>query len=74
MSRTILLSMTEADVLAKCATNKVGVSAIEPLQDGGVRLVCMSTAGAEQIRGALKKHIIAGEATRQRHRPRHSTW
>jgi len=74
MSRTILLSMTEADVLAKCMAEKVGVSAIERLTSGGVRLVCMSTAGAEQIRKSLKSKLIAGEVIRERHRPRHSAW
>ena len=74
MSRAILLSMTEPDVLARCATEKVGVSAIERLQSGGVRLVCMSAAGADRIREALKGKLIAGEVIRERHRPRHTTW
>ena len=74
MSRTILLSMAEADVLARCRTEKVGVSAIEQLQSGGVRLVCMSTAGAELIRQTLKGKLIVGEVIRERHRPRHTTW
>lgn len=71
MSRMILLSMKEADVLARCATEKVGVSAIERLQSGGVRLVCMSTAGAELIREALKSKLIVGEVIRERHRLPH---
>jgi ABC-type transporter Mla MlaB component len=74
MSREILLSMTEAQVLAKCQAANVGVSTIEKLDSGGVRLVCMSTAGAELLRKTLKAHLIAGEVTRERHRPRHSTW
>ena len=47
MSRMLLLSMSERDAVAKCADAKVGVSAIEKLTSGGVRLVCMSSAGAE---------------------------
>lgn len=74
MSRAVLLSLTEAEVLAKCASAKVGVSAIETLHGGGVRLVCMSTAGAELIRQTLKSKLIVGEVTRQRYRPLHSTW
>ena len=74
MSRMILLSMKEADVLARCATEKVGVSAIERLQGGGVRLVCMSTAGAKLIREALKSKLIVGEVIRERHRPPHRGW
>jgi hypothetical protein len=74
VSRTVLLSMTEAEVVAKCTAEKVGVSAIERLHDGGVRLVCMSSAGAELIRKALKPKLIAGEVTRERYRPRRSSW
>lgn len=74
MSRTVLLSMTEAATLAKCADQKVGVSAIERLQSGGVRLVCMSSAGAELIRETLKDRIIVGRVVRERHRPRHCDW
>jgi hypothetical protein len=74
MSRMLLLSMTERDALAKCEAAKVGVSAIEQLHSGGVRLVCMSSAGAETMRKSLKKHLIHGEVVRERHRPRHSTW
>ena len=47
MSRMLLLSMSEREAVAKCEDAKVGVSAIERLHSGGVRLVCMSTAGAE---------------------------
>ena len=74
MSRTLLLSMTEADVLASCQRAKVGVSAVEKLHSGGVRLVCMSSAGAEQIRKTLKSSLIVGDVTRERIRPRHSAW
>jgi ABC-type transporter Mla MlaB component len=74
MSRAVLLSLTEAQVLAKCEAANVGVSAIEKLDSGGVRLVCTSAAGAEQIRRTLKAHLISGEVTRERNRPRHSTW
>jgi hypothetical protein len=74
MSRMLLLSMTERDAVAKCADAKVGVSAIERLTSGGVRLVCMSSAGAETMRKTLKKHLIQGEVVRERHRPRHTSW
>ena len=74
MSRMLLLSMTEREALAKCAEAKIGVSAIEPLQSGGVRLVCMSSAGAETLRKTLKKQLISGEVVRERHRPQHATW
>lgn len=74
MSRAINLSMDEADVLARCQSESVGVSAIERLPQGGVRLVCMSVDGAELIRRKLKSHIIKGEVIRQRHRPTRPLW
>jgi hypothetical protein len=74
MSRMLLLSMTERDAIAKCADAKVGVSAIEKLTSGGVRLVCMSSTGAETMRKTLKKQLISGEVVRERHRPRHNSW
>ena len=44
MSRMLLLSMTEREAIAKCAEAKVGVSAIESLASGGVR-ICFGIAG-----------------------------
>jgi hypothetical protein len=74
MSRAILLSLGEGEVIAHCLKTKVGVSAIEGLMGGGARLVCRSTAGAETIRETLKKHLIQGEAVRERHRPATPLW
>jgi hypothetical protein len=74
MSRVINLSMREADVVARCLTEHVGVSAIERLPLGGVRLVCMSMDGAELVRRKLKSHIIKGEVKRERQRPRRPLW
>lgn len=74
MTRAINLSMGEADVVSRCLTERVGVSAIERLPQGGVRLVCMSVDGAELIRRKLKSHIIKGDVTRERHRPRRPLW
>lgn len=70
MSRTINLSLDEREVRAKCLSAKVGVSAIERLPDGGVRLVCMSTDGAERLRRKLKAHVIKGDVVRSDYRPR----
>ena len=70
MTRAINLSLTEADVIARCSTAQVGVSAIERLPQGGVRLVCMSGYGAELIKRKLKSHIIKGDVTRERRAPR----
>lgn len=74
MSRAILLSLDEGQAIAQCLSAKVGVSAIESLVGGGVRLVCRSSAGAEIMRDTLKKHVMQGDAVRERHRPTTPLW
>jgi hypothetical protein len=74
VNRAILLSLDEGQVIAQCLKAKVGVSAIEGLVGGGVRLVCRSSAGAEIMRETLRKHLIEGNAVRERHRPRAPLW
>lgn len=74
MSRVVQLSLDEGVVVIRCLSEKVGVSAIERLPGGGVRLVCMSSDGAAKIRKKLKAYIINGEVARERHRPVTGTW
>lgn len=74
MSRTVFLDLDEGKVVARCLKEKVGVSALERLPSGGVRLVCMSGAGAERIRAALKGRLIGGDVARERHRPATPLW
>jgi hypothetical protein len=74
MSRVVQLSLDERTVVAKCAAENVGISAIETLPAGGVRLVCMSSVGAATIRRKLKTHLIDGEVTRELHRPVKPMW
>jgi hypothetical protein len=64
MSRAINLAMHEAGVKARCAESGLSISAIERLPSGGTRLVCMTSAGADQIRLRLGNHVI--EATMRR--------
>ena len=75
MSRTVYLDIDEGEVIARCLKDKVGISAIERLPRGGVRLVCMSGDGAERIRKALKTRLIEEDgAARERHRPSTPLW
>ena len=74
MSRALNLSMTTAQVDRHCRQNGIAISVLEPLPDGGVRLVCMSNYGAAQIRSKLKGHIIEGDVRRERFRPRSPLW
>jgi hypothetical protein len=64
MSRVVNLALSEAEARRQCDTRQVGVSAMECLPDGGVRLVCMSTDGAETIRKRLKSNVIKGDVRR----------
>jgi hypothetical protein len=74
VSRVVHLSLSEGEVVTRCLAEKVGVSAIERLPAGGVRLVCMSNEGAELIRRKLKRYLIGGDVTRERHRPITPLW
>jgi hypothetical protein len=61
--------MSEDQVRAKCLEADIGVSSLEPLVSGGVRLVCMSSSGAALIREKLKSRLIEGDVVRERRRP-----
>lgn len=74
MNRVVHLKLEEGVVVIRCLSEKVGVSAIERLPEGGVRLVCMSSDGAARIRRKLKAYVISGEVTRERHRPVKPLW
>jgi len=74
MSRVLLVALEERQVVAECLKENVGVSAIERLVGGGVRLVCMSSDGAAKMTRKFKAHLIDGVATRERHRPATPLW
>lgn len=74
MSRALLINLNEKQVVAKCAAEGVGISAIEALASGGTRLVCMSRDGAGTMTRAFKNHLIIGEVVRTRHRPNKPLW
>ena len=67
MSRAIHLAMSETEARDHCTAKSIGVSVIEPLPDGGVRLVCSSSEGAALIRKRLKKELITGAVRRNAH-------
>ena len=74
MSRVLFLDLDEGQVVAKCLAEKVGISAIERLPQGGIRLVCMSGDGAHTMTRKLKGHLIQGDVARERHRPTKPLW
>jgi hypothetical protein len=75
MSRTLFLRLDEGRVVAECLKRQIGISAIERLPAGGVRLVCMSSEGADKIRKAFKVKLLdENHAERERHRPSTPLW
>lgn len=74
MSRVLFVSLDEGQVVAKCLAEKVGISAIERLPSGGVRLVCMSGDGAALMKRKLKPQLLPDTVTRERHRPISPLW
>lgn len=74
MSRVVFVNLTQTEVTAACATEKVGISAMECLPAGGVRLVCMSSDGAHRMTRKFKAKIITCDVIRQPYRPRTTPW
>ena len=74
MSRVVHLNLDEGVVVIRCLSENVGVSAIERLSSGGVRLVCKSSEGAAHIRRKLKGYVIEGTVSRAKHRPANPLW
>jgi len=68
------LAMSEAEALGFCASHKVGVSVIEPLPGGGIRLVCSSSSGAEIVRQKAKSKLMLVEEAREKRRPATPLW
>ncbi|MDE2596977.1 MAG: hypothetical protein KGL44_08875 [Sphingomonadales bacterium] len=64
MSRAINISLSEAVVSARCEKDGVRISAIEVLPSGGTHLVCVTSEGAEEMRTAFAKNLIAGKVKR----------
>ena len=69
MSRAVFLNMTERAIVALCEAEKIGISSIGALPTGGTRLVCMSVAGAAQIRQKLKTNLMKGDVANEQHGP-----
>jgi predicted Fe-Mo cluster-binding NifX family protein len=74
VSRVVHLNLDEGVVVIRCISENIGVSAIERLSSGGVRLVCTSSEGAARIRQKLKAYVIARKVTREKYRPPNPLW
>ena len=74
MSRVLLVALDEGQVIAGCRAENVGISTIEGLPSGGVRLVCNSMDGAARMTRKFKRHLIDGVVIRERRRPTTPLW
>ena len=71
MSRAINIDVPPAEVTALCKRRKVPISAIEPLFDGGTRVVLMNADDTATIARAFRSKVIGGTARRVPHTLRH---
>ncbi|QIK96408.1 hypothetical protein G7076_08095 [Sphingomonas sp. HDW15A] len=74
MNRVLFVDMEKEMVISRCKAEDVGISALEALPTGGIRLVCKSSDGAEVMTRKLKRHLIGGDVTRAPFRPRKTLW
>ena len=74
MSRALFINLPEKDVMASCQAENVGVSVIERIPAGGVRLVCMSSEGAGIMSHKLRSKLITTPVIRERFRPTKPLW
>jgi hypothetical protein len=74
MSRVVNLRLTAEQVSQHCREAKINISMLEALPEGGVRLVCSTSEGSDQIRAELDKRIIPGEPRRRASRPTRPLW
>lgn len=72
MSRVLFLDLNTDQVAEKCRSERVEVSVLERLPDGGTRLVCMSKDGASRMFAKLKKHLI--QEVKLTRRPARPLW
>jgi hypothetical protein len=69
LNRAVLLKMSEQAIVAHCKAKDIGISSLGKIPTGGVRLVCMSSDGAERIRGELKSSLMKGDTENLGHGP-----
>ena len=66
MSRALNVVATVAEVRAAALKHDAAISAIEPIESGGTRVVFMNGADAERMRGVFGKRMLVGTITRTR--------
>lgn len=64
MSRAINFALSETELTRRCGDAAVEISVIEALPQGGTRLVCMTSDGAEIMRRRHPKDVLEGPQKR----------
>ena len=64
MSRVVYIDATQDHVIATCAENNLLISAIEPLQSGGTRVVMNTAIDKAQIARTYAAKVITGPVRR----------
>ncbi|WP_448664725.1 hypothetical protein ACG3SL_08665 [Sphingomonas sp. CJ20] len=64
MSRALNIDATVDDVMARCAKHNAAISAIEPLQPRGTRVVFMNGEDAAVMARAYGAKVLTGAVTR----------
>jgi hypothetical protein len=76
MIPAIYVNVGEGALVAHCLANKIGISSIESLPNGGTKIVCRTAVETDRLRLQLKPSLIKGGATLERYRlapPTHET-
>lgn len=64
LTRAMNLKLAEQDVIDRCHSKGIAISAIETLLSGGTHLVCVTIEGADDARILFKQAIIHGHVRR----------
>lgn len=64
MSRAINVTAAPDAVEAMCARHAIAISTLEALPSGGARVVLVTMADADALRGRMKDKIITGPVVR----------
>jgi hypothetical protein len=64
MSRAMNLRVEMDVAVSLCDRNGIGISAIEPLDSGGTRIVLMTNEGAHKLQRLTKGQLIDGPVVR----------
>lgn len=66
MTRAVNMNINMDAAISLCGRLEINISAIEPLDSGGTRVVLTNSEGAVKLSRSAKAHIIEGPVVRSR--------